>query len=189
MSTTTGTAPQGAVPAINIPDSQDTPRLVYAAPYFTTVPLAELIAPAVIEATEAALPALVPPYVNTAVTAAVQEQAVLLTGSSMSGPLYLNPIMPTQRHILPRIIMNRRLGRGIGSAMSRSSDITSRPDQVQHDEPQRDRVRDRVRGVLPGNRERDWRGVCYPVLRVGINLSSGASAHGAEYLCLLRIGR
>jgi len=98
MSTTAnpGTAPQGAVPAIGIPDSIDIPRLVYAAPYYTQVPLAELIAPAVIEATEAALPALVPPYVNTAVTAAVQAQSVLLTGSSMSGPLYLNPIMPTQ---------------------------------------------------------------------------------------------
>ena len=96
MSTTTGTAAQGAVPAINIPDSQDTPRLVFSAPYFEQVPLAELIAPAVIEATEAALPALVPPYVNAAATAAVQTQSVLLTGSSMSGPLYLNPIMPTQ---------------------------------------------------------------------------------------------
>jgi hypothetical protein len=53
MSTTTGpgTAPQGAVPAIGIPDSIDIPRLVYAAPYYTQVPLAELIAPAVIEAT------------------------------------------------------------------------------------------------------------------------------------------
>jgi hypothetical protein len=98
MSTTTdpSTAPQGAVPAINIPNSQDYPRLVFTAPYHETVPLAELIEPAVIEATEAVLPALVPPYVNTAVTAAVQQQAVLLTGSTMQGPLYLSPIMPTQ---------------------------------------------------------------------------------------------
>lgn len=88
--------PQGAVVALGIPDSQDYPRLVYCAPYFTQVPLAELIEPAVTEAVEAMLPSLVPPYVDQAANAAVQQLAVLLAGSTMSGPLFLNPVMPTQ---------------------------------------------------------------------------------------------
>lgn len=88
-------APQGAIPLIGIPDSKDIPRLVYTAPYFVQSPLAELLEPAVQEAVEAMLPALVPPYVDGAASAAVQELAVLLTGSSMSGPLMLSPLMPT----------------------------------------------------------------------------------------------
>jgi hypothetical protein len=88
-------APQGSIPAIGIPDSQDIPRLVYCAPYFQQVPLAELIEPSVIEAVEAALPALVPPYVDQAAQAAVQAQAVLLVGSTMTGPLFLSPLMPS----------------------------------------------------------------------------------------------
>ena len=96
MSTTTGTTPQGPVPAIGIPDSQDYPRLVYTAPYFQTVPLADLIEQPVLEAVEAALPALVPPYVDAAAAAAVNARAVLRTGSTMSGPLYLAPAIPTQ---------------------------------------------------------------------------------------------
>lgn len=89
-------APQGPVPAIGIPDSQDYPRLVFSAPYFNQVPLAELIAPAVTEAVEAQLPSLVPPFVDQAAQDAVNQLAVLLAGSTMQGPLYLNPVMPTQ---------------------------------------------------------------------------------------------
>lgn len=89
-------APQGNMPAIGIPDSQDIPRLVFSAPYFEQVPLAELIEPAVIEAAEDILPSLVPPYVDAAAQAAVQAQAVLLVGSTMTGPLFLSPLMPTQ---------------------------------------------------------------------------------------------
>ena len=96
MSTTVPKAPTGAVPAIGVPDSQDYPRLVYTAPYFAQTPLAELIEPSVIEAAEAVLPVLVPPYVQGAADAAVDQRAVLLTGSTMSGPLYLNPAIPTQ---------------------------------------------------------------------------------------------
>ena len=96
MGSPTPHAPQGNIPAIGIPDSQDIPRLVYCAPYFQQVPLAELIEPSVIEAVEAALPALVPPYVQGAAETAVQQLAVLLTGSTMSGPLFLSPLMPTQ---------------------------------------------------------------------------------------------
>jgi hypothetical protein len=96
MSTSTGTTPQGPIPAIGIPNSQDYPRLVFTAPRFEQVPLAELIEPAVLEATESLLPSLVPPYVNDAADAAVQAQAVLLAGSTMTGPLYLNPTLPTQ---------------------------------------------------------------------------------------------
>jgi len=59
------------------------------------VPLAELIEPSVIEAVNAALPSLVPPYVDAAAQAAVQEQAVLLVGSTMTGALFLNPVMPS----------------------------------------------------------------------------------------------
>jgi len=87
--------PQGRVVSIGIPDSEDIPRLVFTAPYFTQVPLAELIEPSVIEAVNAVLPSLVPPYVDGAVQAAVQEQAVLLVGSTMTGPLFLNPVMPS----------------------------------------------------------------------------------------------
>jgi len=86
--------PQGRVVSIGIPDSEDIPRLVFTAPYFTQVPLAELIEPSVVEAVNAALPSLVPPYVDAAAQAAVQAQAVLLVGSTMTGPLFLNPLMP-----------------------------------------------------------------------------------------------
>jgi hypothetical protein len=96
MSDTIAQAPQGAIPKLGIPDSMDIPRLVYAAPYFTTVPLAELIEPSVLEAVESALPGLVPQYVQDAANAAVAQQAVMLTGSTMSGPLFLNPVLPVQ---------------------------------------------------------------------------------------------
>lgn len=86
--------PQGAVPAIGIPNSQDTARLVFSAPYFDTVPIAEIILPSVEEAVQAILPSLVPPYVDQAAQAAVQQSAVLLTGSTMSGPLNLSPLLP-----------------------------------------------------------------------------------------------
>jgi Chaperone of endosialidase len=88
--------PQGPIPAIGVPNSQDYPRLVFTSPYFETVPLAELIEPAVIEAVESALPGLVPPFVSDAANAAVAQQAVMLTGSTMSGPLFLNPVLPVQ---------------------------------------------------------------------------------------------
>jgi len=87
--------PSGNTAFIGIPDSEDIPRLVYCAPYFTQVPLAELIEPSVIEAVNNVLPSLVPPYVDAAAQAAVQQLAVLLTGSTMSGPLMLSPLMPT----------------------------------------------------------------------------------------------
>jgi hypothetical protein len=88
--------PQGPMPAIGVPNSQDYPRLVFTAPYHQTVPLAELIEPSVLEAVESMLPGLVPPFVQAAADAAVAAQAVMLTGSSMSGPLFLNPVLPTQ---------------------------------------------------------------------------------------------
>ena len=87
--------PSGNTAFIGIPDSEDIPRLVYAAPYFQQVPLAELIEPSVIEAVNNVLPSLVPPYVDAAAQAAVQAQAVLLVGSTMTGPLFLNPVMPS----------------------------------------------------------------------------------------------
>lgn len=87
--------PTGNMPAIGVPNSQDYARLIYAAPYFTTVPIAEIIQPSVTEAVENALPSLIPPYVDNAVLAGIQQYAVLLTGSTMSGPLFLNPLMPT----------------------------------------------------------------------------------------------
>lgn len=91
----TDLTPQGNVPAIGIPNSQDYARLIFAAPYFDQIAIAEIIEPSVLEAVEAVLPALVPPYVDSAAQAAVQQLAVLLTGSTMSGPLFLNPLMPT----------------------------------------------------------------------------------------------
>jgi hypothetical protein len=83
------------MPVIGIPNSQDIPRLIFSAPYFEQVPLAEMIAPTVTEATEALLPSLLPPFIDGAANAAVAQLAVLLTGSSMSGPLFLSPTMPS----------------------------------------------------------------------------------------------
>ena len=87
--------PQGPVPAVGIPNSQDYPRLVYTAPRFEVVAIADIIAPSVLEACEALLPSLVPPYVDAAADAAVASLAVVLTGSTMTGPLNLSPTMPT----------------------------------------------------------------------------------------------
>ena len=84
--------PQGAA----IDSERDYPRLVFAAPYFTVVPIAEIIEPSVQEAVEGMLPSLVPPFVNDAANAAVANLAVLLTGSTMTGPLFVSPTMPTQ---------------------------------------------------------------------------------------------
>jgi hypothetical protein len=86
----------GNLPQLGIPTSQDYPRLVYMAPYFEMVALADVLAPSVQEAVEQMLPGLVPPYVQDAANEAVAAQAVLLTGSTMTGPLFLSPIMPTQ---------------------------------------------------------------------------------------------
>src|SRR5262245_62507684 len=72
--------PQGAA----IDSERDYPRLVFAAPYFTVVPIAEIIEPSVQEAVEGMLPSLVPPFVNDAANAAVANLAVLLTGSTMT---------------------------------------------------------------------------------------------------------
>ena len=87
--------PQGNVPAIGVPNTQDYARLVFSAPYFETIAIAEVIQPSVTEAVENALPSLIPPYVDNAVLAGIQQYAVLLTGSTMSGPLFLSPLMPT----------------------------------------------------------------------------------------------
>lgn len=87
--------PQGNVPAINAGTSQDYARLVFSAPYFNPVAIAEIIEPSVQEAVEGMLPSLVPQYVDAAAAAAVQSLAVLLNGSTMTGPLYLSPLMPT----------------------------------------------------------------------------------------------
>lgn len=89
--------PQGPVVALGVPDVQDYPRLVYVAPYFTTVPMADLFAPAVQEAVEGILPVVLPPFVDEAAQNAVNQYAVLLTGSVMTGPLLLwgDPTTPT----------------------------------------------------------------------------------------------
>lgn len=89
-------APTGPVPAVGIPNTQDYPRLVFTAPYFETVAIADIIEPSVMEAVENVLPSLIPPYVDAAVLAGVQQYSVLLTGSTMTGPLFLSPLMPTQ---------------------------------------------------------------------------------------------
>lgn len=88
-------APTGNVPAIGIGTTQDYPRLVFSAPYFETVAIADVIEPSVMEAVENVLPSLIPPYVDAAVLAGIQQYAVLLTGSTMGGPLFLSPLMPT----------------------------------------------------------------------------------------------
>lgn len=88
--------PTGNVPAIGVPNTQDYARLIFSAPYFETIAIAEIIQPSVTEAVENALPSLIPPYVDAAVLAGVQQYSVLLTGSTMSGPLFLSPLMPTQ---------------------------------------------------------------------------------------------
>jgi len=96
MSTSVGITPQGPVPAINVPNTQDYPRLALTSPYFSTVPFAELLQPSVNEAVEAVLPGLIPPYIDQAAQDAVSQLAVLRTGDAMTGPLLLSPTMPTQ---------------------------------------------------------------------------------------------
>ena len=88
----TGTLPQGNA----VVTEKDYPRLVITSPYFGTVAIAEIIEPSVTEAVEGILPSLVPPYVQDAANAAVANLAVLLTGSTMTGPLFVSPTMPTQ---------------------------------------------------------------------------------------------
>lgn len=90
------TLPTGNAQALGVPNSMDYPRLVYSAPYFTTVAIAEIIEPSIAEALEDLLPTMIPPYVDQAALEAVQENAVLLVGSTMTGPLYLSPTIPTQ---------------------------------------------------------------------------------------------
>lgn len=87
--------PQGPVVALTPPSVQDYPRLVYTAPYFIPVAMADLFEPAVLEAVEAVLPSLIQPYIDPAAQAAVNQYAVLLTGSVMTGPLILMPGMPS----------------------------------------------------------------------------------------------
>lgn len=87
--------PQGNVPYINVPNTADYPRLVFSAPRFETVAIAEIIQPSVLEAVESVLPGLIPPYIQPAVDASIAAQCVLLVGSTMSGALNLSPTIPT----------------------------------------------------------------------------------------------
>lgn len=87
--------PQGPVVSLTPPNLQDYPRLVFTAPYFVPVAMAELFEPSVQEAVEGMLPTLLPPYVDAAALAAVQQNAVMLAGSAMTGPLLLFPTIPT----------------------------------------------------------------------------------------------
>lgn len=89
--------PQGPVPfiATTNPNTMDYPRLVYTAPRFEVVAIADIIEPSVLEACEALLPTLVPPYVNQAAIDAVNAMAVLRAGDTMTGPLNLSPVIPT----------------------------------------------------------------------------------------------
>lgn len=89
--------PQGPVVALGVPDVQDYPRLVFSAPYFVPVAIADLIDPSVQESVEGMLPTLLPPLVDDAAQNAVNQYAVLLTGSVMTGPLLLwgDPTTPT----------------------------------------------------------------------------------------------
>lgn len=75
---------------------EDYPRLVYLAPYFDQAPLAELFEPAVIEAAKTVLPPLVQPAADQAAAEAVAELAVMRVGDTMTGPLFLSPLIPTQ---------------------------------------------------------------------------------------------
>ena len=89
--------PQGPVPfiATTNPNTMDYPRLVYTAPRFEVVAIADIIEPSVLEACEALLPTLVPPYVNQAAIDAVNAMAVRRAGDTMTGPLNLSPVIPT----------------------------------------------------------------------------------------------
>lgn len=87
--------PSGPMPYLAYPATADYPRLVYSAPRFEIVAIADIIEPSVMEAVQGMLPTLVPPYVTAAANAAVQSLAVQLVGSAMSGPLLLSPPNPT----------------------------------------------------------------------------------------------
>lgn len=68
---------------------------VFGWPYFWPEPLAQVIEPTIVDYLNGALPILLPPYIDPAALTAVQQYAVQLSGSTMSGPLYLSPILPT----------------------------------------------------------------------------------------------
>jgi hypothetical protein len=79
-------------PRLNVSDD---PFMVYRAPYFTETDIMAVIGPTIITYLDAQLPILLPPYIDPAAEAAVQNTAVLLAGSTMSGPLMLSPLLPT----------------------------------------------------------------------------------------------
>jgi hypothetical protein len=71
-------------------------RLVFAAPYFHQIPLAEIVGPAVADAVAIVLPPLVQPAADAAAAAKVQELAVQRVGDTMGGPLFLSELIPLQ---------------------------------------------------------------------------------------------
>lgn len=76
-------------------DDPKHPAQVYGWPYFLPSPLAEVLAPTIIDYLDQQLPILLPPYIDPAAEQAVLQYAVQLTGSTMSGPLMLSPLLPT----------------------------------------------------------------------------------------------
>src|SRR5215469_3803409 len=76
-------------------DSKDYPRLVFSAPRFEVIAIADIIQPSVLEAVQGMLPSLVPPYVTQAAQDAVNALAVRRVGDTMSGALLMSPTIPT----------------------------------------------------------------------------------------------
>src|SRR5215467_7074003 len=76
-------------------DSKDYPRLVFSAPRFEVIAIADIIQPSVLEAVQGMLPSLVPPYVTQAAQDAVNALAVRRVGDTMTGALMLSPTIPT----------------------------------------------------------------------------------------------
>jgi hypothetical protein len=70
------------------------PHLVFTAPYFAQVPLAEIFEPAIIDAAENVLPGLVQPAADAAADAAVRALGVLKAGDTMAGQLFLSELIP-----------------------------------------------------------------------------------------------
>lgn len=87
--------PSGPMPYLATAETKDYPRLVFSAPRFETIAIADIIQPSVTEAVQAVLPSLVPPYVTAAANDAVNALAVRRVGDTMTGGLNLSPTIPT----------------------------------------------------------------------------------------------
>jgi hypothetical protein len=69
-------------------------QLVYSAPFFQEIPLADILGPAIQDYLDTNLPILLPPYIDPAAEAAVAATALLRAGDTATGRLYTTQTLP-----------------------------------------------------------------------------------------------